>query len=310
MKMRDAYGKALLELAKKNKDIVILEADMSKSCGCQYFQKEFPERFFTMGIAEQNMVGIAAGFAAYGKIPFVNSFACFFLKTVDQIRISVAYPALNVKIVGGHGGISIGPDGATHQTIEDIAVMRSIPNMTVIVPADPVEAAQATRACVEHKGPVYMRFARPDIKPIFDDDYRFRTGKAPLLRQGNDATIMATGTMVSSALTASDLLDQEGLKVRVVDISTIKPLDDETIIQAAKETGAIVSAEDHNIIGGLGSAIAELIGQEFPVPLDRVGVRDRFGHSGETEELQKIYGLTPQHIVEAVRKVVKKKARS
>ena len=307
MKMRDAYGKALVELARRNKDIVVLEADMSKSCGCQFFYKEFPQRFFTMGIAEQNMVGVAAGLAAYGKIPFINSFVSFFLKTIDQIRVAVAYPSLNVKIVGGHAGISTGPDGATHQPIEDIAIMRSIPHMTVIVPADPQEAYQATGACVQHQGPVYMRFTRPDIEPIFDERYRFQIGKAPTLRQGTDATIIATGVMVSFALTASEMLATEGLKVRVLNSSSIKPLDKETVIQAAKETGAIVSAEDHSIIGGLGGAVAEVIGESCPVPLRRVGVRDRFGHSGKTEELQKIYGITVKDIAEAVKEVVEKK---
>lgn len=307
MKMRDAYGKTLVELGRESEAIVVLEADMKKACGCQYFQKEFPERSFTIGIAEQNMVGVAAGLAAYGKIPFVNTFSCFFLRAIDQIRVAVSYPALNVKMVGGSAGISTGPDGATHQAIEDIAVMRSIPNMTVIVPADPTEAAQTTRACIEYPGPVYIRLTRPDIEPIFDENYRFKIGRAPVLHQGSDATIMATGVMVSFALSAVDLLAQEGLRVRVLNCSTIKPLDKEAVIHAAKETGAIVSAEDHNIMGGLGGAIAEVIGEECPVPLGRVGVRDHFGESGKTEELQKIYGLTAQDIAEAVKKVVKKK---
>jgi len=309
MKMRDAYGKALVEIAKENKDVVVLEADMYRGCGVKLFYEEFPERFFTMGIAEQNMVGVAAGLAASGKIPFVNTFACFFLRAIDQIRVAVAYPALNVKIVGGHGGISTGPDGATHQPVEDIAVMRAIPNMTVIVPADPTEAAQATRECVKHPGPVYMRFTRPDIESIFDENYRFKVGKAPLLRQGSDVTIMATGIMVSFALIASDLLAREGLGVRVLSCSTIKPIDKKMIIQAAEETRAIVTAEDHNILGGLGSAVAEVIGEGCPVALERVGVRDCFGQSGKTKELQRIYRLTAQDIAKAVRKVVKKKRK-
>lgn len=307
MKMRDAYGKALVQLGKENKDIVVLSADVYKSCGCQLFQQQFPQRFFTVGVAEQNMVGIAAGLAAYGKIPFVNTFACFFLKAIDQIRISVAYPALNVKIVGAYGGISTGPDGATHQTIEDVAIMRSIPNMTVIAPADANEAAQATKACVEHKGPVYMRFVRPNVEPIFDENYCFQVGKASVLRQGNDATIIAAGITVSFALTAADALMKEGLKVRVLNCSSIKPLDKEAVVQAALETGAIVTVEDHNILGGLGSAVAEIIKGECHVLLEIVGVQDQFGRSGKPEELYKIYRISAQDIAQSVRELINKK---
>lgn len=311
MKMRDAYGNLLVKLGREDKDIVVLDADMKKSCALEAFQKEFPERYLSIGIAEQNMMGIAAGLAAYGKIPFVNSYACFLsTKSCDQLRVAVAYTKLNVKIIAGHGGLATGPDGATHQALEDIGIVRSIPGMTVIVPADGIETERAVVAsCIKYKGPVYVRLTRPDVEPIFDDSYEFQMGKAPLVKEGSDATIVACGIMVSLALEAANTLTKQGISTRVINMSSVKPLDDQAIIKAAEDTGAIVTAEDHNIYGGLGSAVAEVLVENNCVPMERIGVRDSFGKSGSTEELFKIYGLSVSHIVNAVQRVIDKKTR-
>lgn len=306
-KMTEAYDEVLPELAKENRDIVVLDADLRPHVGLGRFAQAFPERYFTVGIAEQNMVGIAAGLATCGKIPFVNTFACFFEKAYEPIRIAVAYTKLNVKIVGSHSGISTGPDGATHEAIEDIAIFRALPNMTLISPADYVEAAKAVRAVVEHKGPVYVRFTVPAVETIFDNSYDFQIGKAVTVRDGSDATVMATGIMVSEALEAANSLAKDGLDVRVVNVSTIKPIDEEAIVKAARETGAIVTAEDHSIIGGLGSAVSEVLGEHKPAYIERVGVKDAFGKSGHTEELFEIYGLTALDIAKAVNRVVDRK---
>jgi transketolase len=305
--MTEAYGEVLVELAKENRDIVVLDADLGIHVGIQPFAEAFPERYFTVGIAEQNIVGIAAGLAAYGKIPFANTFACFFEKAYEQIRIAVAYTKLNVKIVGTHSGIATGPDGATHEALEDIAIFRALPNMTLISPGDYIEAAKAVRAIVEHKGPVYLRFTRPALPAIFDKSYGFQIGRAVTLRDGSDATIMATGIMVSEALETAKSLAKEGLDVRVVDVSTIKPIDEGAIVKAASETGAIVTAEDHSIIGGLGSAVSEVLGEHKPAYIERVGVKDAFGKSGRTEELFEIYGLTALDIAKAVNRVLERK---
>lgn len=305
---RDAYGKALAKLGAENKDIVVLDADLSKSTKTSDFAKEFPERFFDMGVAEQNMLGTAAGLAAAGKIPFASSFAMFATgRAFEQIRNSIAYPKLNVKIAATHAGISVGEDGASHQAIEDIAIMRAVPNMTVIVPADGTETEQVIKAAVEMKGPVYIRLGRLALPVLFDESYKFEIGKAVTVREGSDATVIACGLMVGPALEAADQLAQENIKVRVVNMPTVKPVDRDAIVQAAKDTKAIVTAEEHNIIGGLGSAVAEVLGQTIPVVQEMVGVKDTFGESGPPAELLEKYGLTAKEIVAAVRKVIERK---
>lgn len=308
MATRDAYGKALVELGKLNKDIVVLDADLSKSTKTNDFAKEFPERFFNMGIAEQNLMGCAAGFAASGKIPFASTFAIFACgRAYDQIRNTIGYPKLNVKIAASHAGLTVGEDGGSHQMIEDISLMRTIPGMTVIVPADGEETKQAVIAASEYEGPVYIRLGRPSIPLIFDEKYKFQIGKAALLREGQDVAIIATGIMVGKALEAANQLEEQGIKAAVLNISTIKPIDKEAIIQVAQKTGAIVTAEEHNIIGGLGSAVAEVLGENHPVPMERVGVQDTFGESGKPDELLEKYGLNAKNIIGACQKVINRK---
>lgn len=305
---RDAYGETLAELGAENGDIVALDADLSGSTKTGVFAKKFPERFFNMGIAEANMVGTAAGLAAVGKIPFVSTFAIFAVgRAWEQVRQSVAYPKANVKIVATHGGVTVGEDGGSHQSVEDIAIMRAVPNMTVIVPADGVETRGAIRAAAACKGPVYVRLGRNKVPTIFPPEHRFEIGKGCELRPGTDLTLVTTGLMTAPALAAAELLAKEGISARVVHIGTIKPLDQEIILKAARETGAIVTAEEHSIIGGLGGAVAELLGEEHPVPVRRVGVRDRFGTSGKAEELLKYFGLTPEDLAEAAREVLARK---
>jgi len=305
---RDAYGKALVALGQSNERIVVLDADLAKSTKTIDFAKAIPERFFDIGIAEQNMIGIAAGLAASGKIPFASSFAMFATgRAFEQIRNSIAYPKLNVKIAATHAGLTVGEDGGSHQAIEDIALMRALPNMTVIVPADAVETEKAVAAIAAYEGPVYLRLGRPAVPVLYDDSYTFTIGKADVLQTGEDVTIVATGIMVSKALEAAKLLTEEGIRAEVINASTIKPLDRETILQSVKKTGRVVTAEEHNIIGGLGSAVAELVTEEFPVPVRRVGVQDVFGESGSPNELLEKYHLTPQAIVEAVHKVREQK---
>lgn len=305
---RDAYGDALVELGRKNRDVVVLDADLSGSTKTGKFAKEFPDRFFNMGIAEQDMIATAAGLALGGKIPFASTFAIFGTgRAWEQLRQSVCYPNLNVKLVASHGGITVGEDGASHQSMEDIALTRVLPNMTVIVPADGVETKKAVEAISEYAGPVYLRVGRPKVPVIFDKAYRFQIGKAHILKKGVDATIIAAGIMVYNALQASELLAEEGYGIGVLNMSTIKPIDTHVVLQMAEETGAIVTAEEHSIIGGLGSAVAELLGENTPVPLRRVGIRDKFGTSGTPEELLKFYGLTTEDIVTAAREVIKRK---
>jgi len=305
---RDAYGKALVALGQSNERIVVLDADLAKSTKTMDFAKAIPERFFDIGIAEQNMIGIAAGLAASGKIPFASSFAMFATgRAFEQIRNSIAYPKLNVKIAATHAGLTVGEDGGSHQAIEDIALMRALPNMTVIVPADAVETEKAVAAIAAYEGPVYLRLGRPAVPVLYDDSYTFTIGKADVLQTGEDVTIVAAGIMVSKALEAAKLLTEEGIRAEVINASTIKPLDRETILQSVKKTGRVVTAEEHNIIGGLGSAVAELVTEEFPVPVRRVGVQDVFGESGSPNELLEKYHLTPQAIVEAVHKVREQK---
>lgn len=303
---REAYGKALVDLANNNEKVVVLDADLSKSTKTAEFKAVAPERFFNMGIAEANMMGVAAGFATCGKIPFVSTFAMFAAgRAFEQIRNSICYPKLNVKICATHAGLTVGEDGATHQAIEDISLMRSIPNMTVINPADDVETEAAIRAVAEYEGPCYVRLGRMAVNRINDEkNYKFEIGKGVTIAEGSDVTIIATGIMVEAAITAKQILSNEGINARVINIHTIKPIDKELIVKAAKETGVIVTAEEHSVIGGLGSAVSEVVCEEYPVPVLKVGVKDVFGESGKPEELLKAYNLTANDIVEKVKKAM------
>ncbi len=301
---RQAYGEALKELAAKNQNIVVLDADLSKSTMTAEFKKVAPERFFNVGIAEQNLMGTAAGLSLVGKVPFASSFAMFAAgRAFEIIRNTIAYPKLNVKIAATHAGLTVGEDGASHQAIEDISLMRSIPNMTVINPADGVEAKKAIFAAAEYYGPVYIRLGRAAVEEIFDDNYQFEIGKGVQLKDGNDLTIVATGIMVEKALKAAEILEAEGMSIRVINIHTIKPIDTEILLKAAKETKRIITAEEHSIIGGLGSAVLESIAEECPVPVIRIGVKDTFGESGKPNELLEKYGLTENDIVNAAKKI-------
>lgn len=305
---RDAYGEALVELGRERKDVVVLDADLSKSTKTAGFAKIFPERFFNMGIAEANLMGTAAGLAAAGKVPFVSTFAVFATgRAFDQIRNSIAYPHLNVKICATHAGLTVGEDGASHQALEDIGLMRTLPGMTVIVPADGPETKQAVRAAAQHDGPVYIRLGRSGVPVLFAADYEFRIGRAVALRQGEDVAILACGIMVAEALEAARVLGEKGIRAEVLNVSTIKPLDEQAVVAAAEKTGAVVTCEEHNVIGGLGSAVAEVLGEKCPVPLERVGVRDVFGQSGKPAELLEHYGLTAAHIVAAAERVLARK---
>lgn len=302
---RDAYGDTLRELGRHDRRIVALDADLSGSTRTAWFCAECPDRFFNMGIAEQNLIGVAAGLALSGKIPFVSSFAIFLTgRPWEQIRQSIAYPRLNVKLAGSHAGLTVGADGASHQALEDISVMRSLPNMTVVCPADPTETSKAVVAIAQHEGPAYIRLSRAPVPKVFEDDYKFLLGKSNVLTDGPDVTICATGIMVAQALRAADLLREQGVSATVINVSTIKPLDIQTIVVAAEKTGAVVTAEEHNIIGGLGSAVAETLVEHAPVPMLRVGVADCFGQSGEPNELLEKYGLDPVHVARAATKVL------
>lgn len=306
---REAYGKALVELGKKNKNIVVLDADLSKSTRTAEFGKEFPERFIDMGIAEGNMMATAAGLATCGKIPFASSFAMFATgRAFEQVRNSICYPKLNVKIAATHAGVTVGEDGATHQSVEDVSLMRSIPNMVVINPADAVETKAAIFAAAEHKGPVYIRLGRYGVPVIYDEaDYKFELGKSITIRDGKDVTIIAAGVLVSEALKAYDILNKEGISARIIDMHTIKPIDKDAIIKAAKDTSAIITAEEHSIIGGLGSAVAEVLSEEYPVIMKRIGLNDVFGQSGQAGELLNFYGLSADNIVAEAKKIIKRK---
>jgi len=309
---RKAYGLTLKGLGgiEEGKDMVVLDADLSHSTNTYRFQEDFPDRFFNMGIAEQNMMATAAGLATTGKKVFASTFAIFATGRVyDQIRQSIAYPALNVKIVATHGGISVGGDGASHQMNEDIALMRTLPNMRVIVPADYRETEEVIKYALGVEGPAYIRLGRSDTPVIFDADYRFELGKATMVCQGTDATVIVIGQMVPRAIEASHKLAKEGLKVRVLNMSTVKPIDRHSIVKAARETGAIVTAEEHSYINGLGSAVAEVLGENYPVPLERIGIPDIFGQSGESEELMIEFKLTTTHIIESVHRVIERKNR-
>ncbi|MDP2929709.1 MAG: transketolase family protein [Candidatus Omnitrophota bacterium] len=302
---RDGFGHGLVELGRANKDVVVLSADLTESTRANWFKKEFPDRFFCMGVAEQDMIGTAAGFALSGKIPFACTFGVFASgRAWDQVRVSVAYMNANVKIVGTHGGISVGPDGATHQALEEISLMRILPNMTVIVPCDAVEAKKATISAANHKGPVYMRLGRSGAPVITKEDAPFKIGKADCVREGKDVTIFACGQMVYESLVACEALRSAGIDARLINMHTPKPIDKDCIIKAAKETGAVVTAEEHTIAGGLGSAIAEIVAENCPVPVKFVGVRDKFGQSGEPEELFEHFGLKAKDIVAAAKAAI------
>ena len=305
---REAYGDALKKLAASNPDIVVLDADLSGSTKTAEFKKVSPEKFFNVGIAEQNLIGTAAGLSLAGKIPFASSFAMFAAgRAFEIIRNTVAYPTLNVKIAATHAGLTVGEDGGSHQAIEDISLMRSIPNMTVINPADAKEAEQAVLKAAEFVGPVYIRLGRMAVEDVYDDSYVFELGKGVLLKEGKDVTIIATGLMVQEALKAHEILKQDGIEAKVINIHTIKPIDKDIIINAAKETNAIVTAEEHSIIGGLGSAVLEVLSDEYPVHLKRVGVLDTFGESGKPKDLLKKYKLTADEIVNQTKEVLKLK---
>ncbi|MGQ9780026.1 MAG: transketolase family protein [Bacillota bacterium] len=305
---RDAYGQALVKLGRENPNVVVLDADLSKSTKTAGFAKEFPERFFQMGVAEADMTSTAAGLATCGKIPFISTFACFATgRNFDQVRVSIGYTHLNVKIAATHAGITVGEDGASHQAIEDIALMRVIPGMVVLSPADAVDAEAAVFAAAAIEGPVYLRFGREPMPVIFPPGRKLIVGKADRLREGNEATIAATGVMTAVALEAAEILASRGRAVRVLNFSTIKPIDVEEIVTAARETGAIVTAEEHSVIGGLGSAVAEVVVRHHPVPMEFVGVQDRFGQSGKPAELMKEYGLTAEDVVAAVERAIARK---
>ncbi|MBQ8697228.1 MAG: transketolase family protein [Clostridia bacterium] len=301
---REAYGDALVELAEKY-DIVVLDADLAEATKTIKFKKAYPERHIDCGIAESNMISIAAGLASTGKIPFASSFAMFAAgRAFEQIRNSVAYPHLNVKIGATHGGITVGEDGATHQCLEDMGIMRTIPGMVIINPADATEARAAVEAAINYDGPVYLRFGRYAVPVLFDESYKFEIGKGVKLTEGSDVTIAANGVMVSIALEAAELLKAEGISAEVLNIATIKPLDEELILTSGKKTGCIVTCEEHNIIGGLGSAVTECVCEKAPMPVLRVGTNDCFGRSGTVPALMEMYGLTAQNIAAKAKEAI------
>lgn len=305
---RESFGEALTALAETNPDIVVLDADLAEATKTGIFKKKYPERFIDCGIAECNMIGIAAGLAACGKVPFAASFAMFSAgRAFEQVRNSVGYPHLNVKVVGSHAGISVGEDGATHQCCEDIALMRSIPGMVVLNPADHYEMQAAVKAAAAYVGPVYIRLGRLAVESVHNnDDYRFELGKGITLRDGKDITIIATGLLVQEAVKAAKSLEEAGIDARVIDIHTIKPLDQELVLKAAKETGHIVVAEEHNVIGGLGEAVASYLSEVYPTPVTKIGVNDTFGHSGPAVDLLKEFGLSAENIEATVKMVLDK----
>lgn len=299
---RNAYGEALVKLGKVNNDVVVLDADLTKSTMTTFFQKEFPKRHLNMGIAEANMIATAAGIATTGKIPFASTFAVFAAgRAFDQIRNSVAYPKLNVKICGTHAGVTVGEDGATHQMLEDLSLMRSIPNMTVLCPSDDTQTKWAIKEMAKIDGPVYIRLARVATPVIYDENQKFEIGKMVQIGDGTDATIFATGVEVAETLKAKEELEKENINIRVVDVHTIKPIDREMIVKCAKETKKIITIEDHSIIGGLGTAICEVLSEEYPTKVIRMGMNDKFGKSGKAEQLLKYFKLDSQAIIEKVK---------
>lgn len=305
---RDAYGEILKELGAENKDIVVLDADLSSSTKTKVFAEAFPDRFFNTGIAEANMIGVAAGLASCGKIPFASTFAVFGAgRAYEQIRNSVCYPKLNVKVAVTHSGLTVGEDGATHQMLEDITLMRALPNMTVTVPADANETKAIVRWAVGYKGPVYIRMGRAKCDDIIPEDYKFVPGKSMELCQGSDVTIIACGIMTSKAVSAAKELEKQGIHARVINMSSIKPIDEEAIVKAAKETGAILTCEEHTVNGGLGGAVAEVLARNCPAIMSMIGTNDTFGESGTADSLLEKYGLTADHIVEEAKKLLKRK---
>ncbi len=306
---RVEYGKILVELGARNKDIVVLDADLSGSTGTAKFGKAFPERFFNLGIAEQDLMSTAAGFAASGKIPFASTFAIFAAgRAWEQIRQSIAYAAMNVKIVASHGGVTVGEDGGSHQAIEDIALMRVLPNMAVLVPADGIEVQRMVEWAVSYYGPVYIRTSRHPFPVIFDAEFKFELGHSQVLREGRDVTLAGVGLMVHQCLEAAAMLSADGISARVLNLSTVKPIDRELIVESARQTGAFVTAEEHLVTGGLGSAVAEVLGEYYPIPLKRVGIKDTFGVSGKAEILLEHFGLMPQDVVKAAHQAIKRKS--
>lgn len=306
---RDAYGEALAALGREHEDVIVLDADLAKSTKSFSFGKEFPGRFMNVGIQEANMVGMAAGFASAGKVPFISSFACFVIdKGFDQLRMAVAYPKLNVKICGSHAGISVGEDGASQQAVEDLALACALPGLVVCCPSDEFQMRAAVRAAYAHKGPVYLRSGRPKVPRIYAGELAdFEFGKAYTVREGDDATVIAAGLMVGAAVVAHEKLAQEGIRVRVLDMPTLKPLDDEAVARAAVETGAIVTAEEHLLRGGLGAAVAQSAARQHAVPMEFVGLDDTYAESGDPEALLRKYGLTADDIVAALRRVLERR---
>ena len=307
-KTREGFGRALVDLGEQDPRIVVLVGDLTESTMVSFFAERFPERFIEVGIAEQNLTGIAAGLAAAGKIPFLATYGAFAsCRAADQLRVTVAYSNLNVKIGGAHGGISVGPDGATHQAMEEISIIRAIPNLSLIVPCDYWETYKATIAAARHEGPVYLRFGREDVPVVTSEDTPFTFGKGEVFAPGRDLTIVACGVMVYEALRAREALLERGIEARVVDLHTVKPLDRALITRCARETGAIVTAEEHQVNGGLGGAVAEAVVRSHPVPMEFVAVMDRFGQSGKPGELMEVFGLTARHIVAAAERVLERK---
>jgi len=307
---RQAYGDTLVELGEKNKDIVVLDADLSKSTTTAKFGKKFPDRFFNMGVAEANMMNTAAGLATCGKIAFVSSFSIFATgRAWEQIRNTICYSGLNVKIVATHSGVSVGPDGASHQCIEDISLMKTIPTMTVVEPCDAVETRKAVLAAVAHKGPIYIRLGRAAVPVITKKEDSFSIGKATVLRSGKDVAIVACGALVANSLTAADMLSKEGIEATVVNMHTIKPIDQEILVKVAKQVNAVVTAEQHVLDGGLGSAVASVLARNYPVPMEMIGIDNRFGQSGEPDILFKEYHLLPEDIVVAAKRAIERKKK-
>jgi transketolase len=301
---REAFGRALVKNAAKYPNFVVFDADISGGTGTHHFLKAHPERFYQFGIAEQNMMAVAGGMASVGIIPFVTTFAVFCYRAIEQARLSIAYAQRNVKIVASHPGLDVGPDGGSAQSLEDLAAFRAIPNMTVVVPADPYETELATEGILKHVGPVYMRTGRSAARRVLKDDYRFELGKGKVIREGSDVTIIACGVEVARAMDAATILEKEGVSARVVNMSTLKPIDAALIDRCVRETRCLVTAEDHNIIGGLGAAVAEAVTAGTPCPIERVGVRDTFGESGEPDELAEHFGLTGPHIAAAAKRAM------
>jgi len=304
--LREAFGKALTNIASQYPNLVVLDADIAGGTGIHHFRRAYPDRLIQCGIAEQNMVAMAGGLAATGLLPVVTTFAVFMLRAIEQARLSIAYADMNVKLVASHPGLDVGPDGASAQCLEDLAAFRAIPNMIVLSPCDPLEIEQATKAILDYKGPVYMRTGRSGSTRILDKTYKFEIGKGRILKEGKDLTIIGCGATTSRALNAARILEDQGISVRVVNMSTLKPIDQDLIVTCAKETGYIVTVEDHNIYGGLGSAVAEVVVKKCPVPMDFIGVNDTFGESGEPDELAEKYGIDTDGIIKGIKRLIKR----